>query len=177
MPKYGSDLIANVARNYRNLRRAKSILYRIRQNTDLTRFFYHQLPRSALQELAGMVHSISGGRLCIRKYLLLIIPLAFVLRVAVRLHIGEHDFWENGYTFFFTLAQNIAVGHGFSHGGGIPTAFRVPLYPMFLAAVTLGYQAFLPIVVAQSLIGAGTAFCAALIARELFGNSAAIIAA
>ena len=48
---------------------------------------------------------------------------------------------------------------------------------MFLAAVTLGHQAFLPVLLAQSLIGAGTVLCAALIARELFGNTAAIIAA
>jgi len=48
---------------------------------------------------------------------------------------------------------------------------------MFLAAVTFGHQAFLPVLLAQSLIGAGTVLCGALIARELFGNSAAIITA
>ena len=58
-----------------------------------------------------------------------------------------------------------------------PTAFRVPLYPAFLAAVTFGHQAFLPVLVAQSLVGAGTVLCAALIARELFGHTAALIAA
>src|SRR5262249_45134949 len=35
----------------------------------------------------------------------------------------------------------------------------------------------LPVLLAQSLIGAGTVLCGALIARELFGNSAAIITA
>src|SRR5262249_20926136 len=49
-------------------------------------------------------------------------------------------------------------------------------YPIFLAAVTLGHQSFLPVVLAQSLIGAGTVLCAALIARQLFGDTAAIIA-
>ena len=106
-----------------------------------------------------------------------IILFAFAARVAVRWYSGGPDFWENGYTFFFALAQNIAAGNGVSFDGDPPTAFRVPLYPMFLAAVTLGHQAFLPVLLAQCLIGAGTVWCAAMIARDLFGNTAAIIAA
>jgi len=31
--------------------------------------------------------------------------------------------------------------------------FGYPLYPLFLAAVTFGYQAFIPVVVVQSLLG------------------------
>ena len=112
------------------------------------------------------------------RKLIWIILFAFAARVAVRWYTGEQDFWENGYTFFFALAQNIAAGNGVSlDGDAPPTAFRVPLYPMFLAAVTLGHHAFLPVLLAQSIIGAGTVLCAALIARELFGNTAAIIAA
>jgi 4-amino-4-deoxy-L-arabinose transferase-like glycosyltransferase len=105
-----------------------------------------------------------------------IVLLAFAARSSVRLYSGASDFWENGYGFFFVLAQRIASGDGVSAGQG-PTAFRVPLYPAFLAAVTFGHQAFLPILIAQSLIGAGTVLCAALIARELFGHTAAVIAA
>ena len=97
--------------------------------------------------------------------------------MAVRGYSGGPDFWENGYTFFFALAKNIAAGKGVAFDGGAATGFRVPLYPMFLAAVTFGHQAFLPVLLAQSLIGAGTVLCAALIARELFGSTAAIIAA
>jgi 4-amino-4-deoxy-L-arabinose transferase-like glycosyltransferase len=105
-----------------------------------------------------------------------IILLAFAARLSARWYSGGPDFWQNGYTFFFELAQNIAAGNGVSIGGQ-PTAFRVPLYPIFLATVTFGHRAFLSILVAQSLIGAGTVLCAALIARELFGQTAAIIAA
>jgi hypothetical protein len=118
----------------------------------------------------------AGGKLSVCRDLMWIILFAFAARVAVRLFSGG-DFWENGYTFFFALAQNIAAGNGVSIGGGPPTAFRVPLYPMFLATVTFGHQVFVPVLLAQSLIGAGTVLCAALIARELFGNTAAIIAA
>src|SRR5262245_22864496 len=118
----------------------------------------------------------ASGKPPIYGKLMWIVFFAFAVRVAVRGLTGESDFWENGYTFFFALAQNIADGNGLAFEGGPATAFRVPLYPMFLAAVTFGYQAFLPVLLAQSLIGAGTVLCGALIARELFGNSAAIIA-
>ena len=64
--------------------------------------------------------------------------------------------------------------------GGPPTAFRVPLYPILLAGLTLGHQAFWPIVIAQSVIGAAVAICAAPLACRLFhgpaGNRAAILA-
>jgi 4-amino-4-deoxy-L-arabinose transferase-like glycosyltransferase len=111
------------------------------------------------------------------RSLLLIIFVAFAVRVAVRCYSGAEDFWVNGYGFFFELAQNIAAGNGITFGDGPPTAFRVPLYPAFLAAVTFGQQAFLPIVLSQALIGAGTVWCAALLARGMFGSAAAIIAA
>jgi 4-amino-4-deoxy-L-arabinose transferase-like glycosyltransferase len=111
------------------------------------------------------------------KNLFLIVIVAFTLRAVVRWHSGEADFWTNGYTFFFELAQNIASGRGIAFDGGPPTAFRVPLYPILLAAVTFGHREFLRVILFQSLIGAGTVWCAALIARDMFGKAAAIIAA
>jgi 4-amino-4-deoxy-L-arabinose transferase-like glycosyltransferase len=110
------------------------------------------------------------------RTLLAIVVLAFALRFAVRWYAGDADFW-NGYAFFVELARNIAAGNGIAIEGGPPSAARVPLYPAFLAAVTFGREAFLPVVFWQSLIGAGTVFCTALIARELFGGTAAVIAA
>lgn len=106
--------------------------------------------------------------------------LAFALRIVARLSQGIGDFWVNGYTLYFDLAQSIAKGKGFSVDG-IPTAFRVPLYPILLAGLTLGHKVFWPIVIAQSTIGAGTTICAALLAREMFckavASKAAIVAA
>jgi 4-amino-4-deoxy-L-arabinose transferase-like glycosyltransferase len=125
----------------------------------------------------SMVHSYTRDKLGVGRDLLWIIFFAVAMRMSVRWYNGEPHFWKNGYTFFFALAQNIWAGNGISIDGGSPTAFRVPLYPMFLAVVTLGHHTFFPIVLAQSLIGAGTVLCAALIGRELFGNNAAIIAA
>jgi 4-amino-4-deoxy-L-arabinose transferase-like glycosyltransferase len=102
--------------------------------------------------------------------------LAFGLRVAARLHSGIADFWVNGYRFFFAMAQNIAEGKGIGIEGAA-TAFRVPLYPIFLAGLTLGHKAFWPIAIAQSAIGAGTVFCAALLARQIYGGPRAATAA
>jgi 4-amino-4-deoxy-L-arabinose transferase-like glycosyltransferase len=113
----------------------------------------------------------------IYSILIWIFLFAFALRVALRWYTGASDFWENGYGFFFSLAQNIAAGDGFAFRGLPPTAFRVPLYPMFLAGLTFGHQVFLPVLLAQSLIGVGTVWCAAMLAREMFGNTAAVIAA
>jgi 4-amino-4-deoxy-L-arabinose transferase-like glycosyltransferase len=48
---------------------------------------------------------------------------------------------------------------------------------MFLPALTFGQETFLPVLIAQDLVGAGSVLCAALIARELFGSTAAVIAA
>src|SRR5438045_842897 len=84
-----------------------------------------------------------------------IAALGFALRVAARSYSGEADFWANGYGFFFELAHNIAAGNGLAFDGGTPTAYRVPLYPLFLSAVTLGQQAFVSVLLWQSLIGAG----------------------
>jgi Dolichyl-phosphate-mannose-protein mannosyltransferase len=106
---------------------------------------------------------------------------AFVLRVAARLAQGIGNFWVNGYSFFFDLAQSIAAGRGFSLPNGVPTAFRVPLYPILLAGLTLGHPWFWPIVIAESLMGAATCICAALLARQMYpgerGRTAGLLAA
>lgn len=107
----------------------------------------------------------------IRKILLCIAAAGFLLRAGVRLHSGTDDFWTNGYTIFFDLARNLAQGRG------MPTALRVPLYPMFLAALTGGHPLFWPILVAQSAIGAATAWCAGVLAGEMFGPETAVVAA
>jgi 4-amino-4-deoxy-L-arabinose transferase-like glycosyltransferase len=136
-------------------------------------------PRSAWPDSA--IDPLSVARpmstMPIYRNLLWIVLLAFTLRFVARWHSGEADFWVNGYTFFFEIAQNIIAGKGIALDGGPPTAFRVPVYPAFLAAVTFGHKVFLPVLVFQSLIGVGTVCCGALLAAEMFGSSAAITAA
>ncbi len=94
--------------------------------------------------------------------------LAFVLRLGSRLLRGPASFFDVGYTFLFDIAQSIATGYGISEGDHIPETFRMPLYPIFLAGLTLGHRTIWPVAIAQSLIGAGIAFSAALLARQMF---------
>lgn len=97
--------------------------------------------------------------------------LAFGLRVAVRLlHTSNSEFWSEGYTFFFDIAQSIAAGQGIAIGGS-PETFRVPLYPIVLAALTLGRPVMWPVVIAQSILGAGIVLFASALARRLSSSS------
>ena len=105
------------------------------------------------------------------------VALGFVLRLCARLYTGEADFWANGYRFYFAMAQNISAGNGIGFNGGPPTAFRVLLYPILIALLTWGRPLFLPVLFAQALIGAGTVWCAAWLAGEMFGSRAAVTAA
>lgn len=107
--------------------------------------------------------------------------LAFALRLGARLlYTSNTDFWSQGYTFFFDIAQSIAAGQGIAMGG-TPETFRVPLYPLFLAALTLGHSVMWPVVIAQSVLGAGIVLFAAVLARRLCSgtscDSAATLAA
>jgi 4-amino-4-deoxy-L-arabinose transferase-like glycosyltransferase len=90
---------------------------------------------------------------------------------------GAEDFWQNGYTFYFDLAQSLANGNGFAFPRSLPTAFRVPLYPVFLAVVTLGERSFVAVLLSQSLVGAATTLCGGLLGREMFGDRVGLAAA
>ena len=99
--------------------------------------------------------------------------LAIPLRIVARLYYsGITNFWVDGYIFFFNLAQSIAHGQGIAQDG-VATGFRTPLYSIFLAGLTLGHQTFWPIVIAESVIGAGTVVCTALLAARIFPGPAA----
>ena len=110
-------------------------------------------------------------------------PLALIatgglaLRLAWGVLRGSERFFTEGYTLFFTLAGQLAAGHGYAFPGDPPTAFRVPLYPLFLAALTGGEPHYAPVLVAQALVSTGTVVLAGLLAREWFGVRAGLIAA
>jgi 4-amino-4-deoxy-L-arabinose transferase-like glycosyltransferase len=90
---------------------------------------------------------------------------------------GPERFFAEGYTLFFTLARQLAEGHGYAFPGQAPTAFRVPLYPLFLAALTGGEADYAPVLAAQALVSTGTVVLAGLMAREWFGPRSGLIAA
>ena len=106
----------------------------------------------------------------------IILLVALALRVAWRAGSGPQAFWTDGYTFFFDLAERLAAGQGYGLADGVPSAFRVPLYPLVLAGLTGGERAFWPVLVFQALVSTCTVACAALLAREWFGVRAGLVA-
>ena len=102
---------------------------------------------------------------------------ALALRLAWGALRGSERFFVEGYTLFFTLARQLAQGYGYAFPGAPPTAFRVPLYPLFLAGLSGGEPRYAPILVAQALVSTGTVVLAGLMARHWFGARAGLIAA
>src|SRR5258708_3649307 len=113
-----------------------------------------------------------------RKKILLvaIFAAAFLIRLIYRVRLGEADFFENGYTFFYEYAKNIAAGKGlWIEGGGY--AMRPPAYPYFLVVGAFLGGNYLLTVIPEALFGTATTLLAYLIGKELFGNRSGFIAA
>lgn len=110
----------------------------------------------------------------VRIALLVLLPMAFLLRLGVRMAFGEAGFWTGGYTGYYELAQNVVAGKGFCLD--MTCAYWPPLYPAFLAIGALLGKHWMLIVVPQALLGAGTALLAFLIGREIFNPLTGIIA-
>jgi len=100
-----------------------------------------------------------------------IIIVAFLIRLAVSLHRGFDDFLAEGYSSIDDVARDFAAGNYQN------IAVRPPAYPVLLGLVYLCGGSFPAIAILQSAVGAGTAFFAFLIGRELFGRRAGLIAA
>ena len=102
---------------------------------------------------------------------------AFALRLAIRAVTGTARYWIDGYTMYPELAANLVAGRGYAFDGSGPTAFRVPLYALFIAATTWGSRNPWTLIVAQSIVSSGLAALAGLIARRLYGPAAGLVAA
>jgi 4-amino-4-deoxy-L-arabinose transferase-like glycosyltransferase len=102
-----------------------------------------------------------------------ILAAAFLTRLGVRAAFGERDFWENSYSGYYRLAENVVAGKGLCFD--TTCAWWPPLYPLFLALTALGGQHYMLVVIPQALMGGGTAFLAFLMARHLFGAIAGLI--
>lgn len=111
------------------------------------------------------------------RLLSLIALAALALRLAWGTLRGSERFFNDGYTLFFTLARQLATGHGYAFPGELPTAFRVPFYPLFLAVLTGGEPRYAPVLAAQALASTGTVLLAGLLARHWFGARAGLLAA
>ncbi len=76
------------------------------------------------------------------------------------------------------LADSIRLGQGFTWYGGIPTAARAPLYPLFLAVLyTLFGHHFAVARIAQAVLGAFVPVVVHNLGRRLFDARAGMVAA
>ena len=75
------------------------------------------------------------------------------------------------------LAESIRLGQGYTWYGGIPTAFRAPLYPLFLAIIysLFGHQ-FLAVRIIQAIMGASLPLVLYVLAQRVFDDRVARIA-
>lgn len=115
-------------------------------------------------------HSVARGPLV----LLTLLVAAFAARLGVRIAFGQEYFWTNSYAIYYSLAENIVAGKGFCLAS--QCAWLPPLYPLFLIPSVLAGKSFLLIVVPEALFGAGTAWCAFLIGREIFDQRVGLLA-
>ncbi len=104
--------------------------------------------------------------------------LIFVVALAIRLipvlltmdiGIALDDMFQ-----YDTLAESIRLGKGYTWYGGMPTAFRAPLYPLFLAIVyALFGHRFLAVRIIQAVIGAALPLMVYVLGRRLFNDRVA----
>lgn len=106
-----------------------------------------------------------------------VLGLAFVARCALRLGAGEADFLTNSYSFYTTLATSLLHGTGLCMGPGQGCALRVPMYPVFLTPWLATGWMFPGLVIAQAAVGAGIAWLAWRIGRDLFSERTGLLAA
>ncbi|MBI5877782.1 MAG: glycosyltransferase family 39 protein [Chloroflexi bacterium] len=110
--------------------------------------------------------------------------LAFVVRGAWALSADRFDPILAGNAYHgdavdhHALAVHLVRGLGYTWDGATPTAYRMPGYPLFLAAlyVTIG-QALLGVRLVQAAIGAALCLPVYRIARDLAGPKRALVAA
>jgi len=100
---------------------------------------------------------------------------AACLRAIARIVRGQDDFWVSGYLLHFELAHSLAQGHGYALDG-VATAFRVPLYPMALAAVSGGEKLFWAVLAFNTIVSTLIVVAGAILTADLFGKRAALIA-
>ena len=123
---------------------------------------------------------VSEGNLSIRRVgalVALIVIAAFVCRLALALQSGgllrgvDPD-------AYLAIAGNLSLGNGYAAVAGVPTAYRPPMYPLFLAAVEVfsNHRVWVA-VIAQCLISALTVAGVFGVAKELGGALAGVLAA
>ncbi len=109
--------------------------------------------------------------------LLAIFALALAVRVFYNLTVARNYVPLHDAADYDAIARHLLNEGCFCTAPHIPTTFRPPLFPLFLALVyQVGGANPLHARLALSVVGAGTCLLAALIARDLFGWRAGLVA-
>ena len=112
-----------------------------------------------------------------RRWLPLLVIIAIALRIAARAWRGEESFLTEGYTFYLALADNFLRGDGFCYAPGESCAIRLPVYPLFIAALKSAGWLYPGVAVAQAVMGGATVWATWSIGRALFGSWVAMVSA
>jgi len=121
------------------------------------------------------------------KYILIIILSGVLLNAAGFVLFGtlagwqEKSFINSDAAVYYLLAKNILSGHGFSLSEAapyLPSRFRTPGYPLFVAALLAVFNSVFAVLVFQNILSVAAAVFLFLILRELFKKDvpAAILA-
>jgi len=100
----------------------------------------------------------------------------FLFALLVRLPVG---FWLTNVfgSDYAIIAGNLARGTGYSLDGIHPTAFRTPVYPLFLAGIiALFGEQRVPVVMLLSFVGAINAGLCAWLGIKIFSRSVGLVA-
>ncbi len=111
------------------------------------------------------------------RLLVIVMAAGFLLRLGVAVHSGSHIGWEDEQDYL-NLAQSIAQGNGFVDTQGVPTAFRAPGYPAFLAlGVVTGIKSVLGFKVLNVLLGTLMIWLVYILGKTLVDVKTGLIAA
>lgn len=113
-----------------------------------------------------------------RKILLLILVLGLCVRLGLLVFFWDQPLKIVDETHYQKIGENIMNYHEFSYVPGMPTTFRPPLYPAFLAGIYLVTGAHPNAVrIVQILLSLGIIVILFYLARMLFDRRVAVIAA
>lgn len=111
------------------------------------------------------------------KVAILVFFLALLVRIFFILSVSPAPL-ENDAAEYNTLGIFLSQGKGYVNASGEPTAYRPPIYPLFLCSIyyTVGYNLLLVRLI-QAFMGAGICVFVYLIAKRIFDEKVAILSA
>jgi len=123
--------------------------------------------------IAAMKHQAYKWRSEGVLFLIALVARLIPVLLSLNLGIALDDMYQ-----YDGLAESIRLGQGFTWYGGIATAARAPLYPLFLAVLyTLLGHHFAVARIAQAIVGAFVPVVVHSLGRKLFDPTVGVVAA